>query len=55
MFFDYINNRYIGDRSKRNILIDEHTYTIGETFKLFFFKNSYGNTNIANDNISENK
>ena len=55
LFFDYINNRYIGDRSKRNILIDEHTYTIGETFKLFFFKNSYGNTNITNDNNNENK
>ena len=50
MFYDYIHMRYTGERSKRNILIDDHVYAINETFKLFLFKNTFGSTNIINKN-----
>ena len=52
MFYDYIFMRYTGDKSKKNILIDDHLYTINDTFKLFLFKNTFGSTNI---NSNKNK
>ena len=54
IFYDFIHKRYIGDKTKRNVLIDEHMYTIGETFKLFLFKNTYGSSNMQNINNNKN-
>ena len=50
MFYDFIHLRYIGDRTKKNVLIDDHLYTINDTFKLFLFKNTFGSTNILDKN-----
>ena len=49
MFFDYINKRFAGDKTNRNILINDQIYTINETFKLYLFKNTFGSINLNND------
>ena len=54
IFYDFIHKRYVDEKAKRNTLIDEHIYIIGEAFKLFLFKNIYDSSNIQNNNNKNN-
>ena len=42
-FTQYINQRFSTNNSKKYVNIDEHKYEIHDNFKLYLFKNIYGN------------
>ena len=49
-FNQFINQRFSNNNSKKYVNIDEHKYEIHDNFKLYFFKNIYGNKVMKIDN-----
>ena len=48
-FYYYINHRFIGDKYKRSVLIDDNKYSLHDNFKLYIFKNSFEKKNMKID------
>ena len=49
-YFHFINQRFSTNNSKKYVFINEHKYEIHDNFKLFLFKNIYGNKMMTIDN-----
>jgi hypothetical protein len=49
-FSNYINNKFTLSNSKKYISFDEHDYEKNDKFRLFLFKNIYGNKMMKIDN-----
>ena len=49
-FNQFINQRFSTNNSKKYVFVDEHKYEIHDNFKLYLFKNIYGNKMMNIDN-----
>ena len=49
-FYNHINQKFTLSNSKKYIKFDEHDYEKNDKFRLFFFKNIYGNKMMKIDN-----
>ena len=49
-FNQLINQRFSTNNSKKYVILDEHKYEIHDNFKLYMFKNVYGNKIMKIDN-----
>ena len=50
LLFNYINNRFSGDKYKKIVIIDDHKYIVHDNFALYLIKNIIGEGSVKIDN-----